>query len=66
MSPVHSYALAVGGVLMSASYFGQEALGDRLGGVFFAVVLAAHVIGVLSAGPRAGRCHFRRDVGLRR
>lgn len=48
MSPVHSYALVAGAVLMSYSYFAQEALGERLDGALVVVTLVAHVVGVLA------------------
>lgn len=48
MSRLHGYALAAGGVLMSFSYFAQEALGDRVEGPLFAAALVAHIVGVLA------------------
>ena len=48
MSRLHGYALAAGGVLMSFTYFAQEALGDRVEGPLFTAAVAAHVVGVLA------------------
>ncbi|HET7734436.1 MAG TPA: hypothetical protein VFK52_00555 [Nocardioidaceae bacterium] len=48
MSRLHGYALAIGGVLLSFSYFAQEALGDRVVGPLFTAAVLAHVAGVLA------------------